>query len=71
MESQLVTPGGEPYGLPAQFQVQTTAYTRVASWVVVAAAVLSILVVVGITRRIREQRRLEAHQHAAGTDDDE
>ena len=72
VESQLVTPGGEPYGLPAQFQVQTTAYTRVASWVVgVAAAVLSILVVVGITRRIREQRRLEAHQHAAGTDDDE
>ena len=63
--SQLTTPDGAPYGQPTEFQLQTTAYTRVASWVVgVAAAILIVLVVVGVTRRIVAHRRLDAEQAA-------
>lgn len=63
--SQLTTPSGEPYGQPARFQLQTTAYTRVASWVVgVAAAILTVLVIVGITRRIRAQHHLDVQRRS-------
>lgn len=55
---QLMTPEGERYGVAGTITVRSTAYARVASWVVVVAFIaLAIFVVVGIIQRIRRARR--------------
>ena len=54
---QLLTPDGDPFGTPGSITVTSTAYARVASWVVAAAfAAIAVFVVVGIARRIRKAR---------------
>lgn len=55
---QLLTPEGKRYGTPGDITLISTAYARVASWVVMAAfAALAVFVVVGIIQRIRRARR--------------
>lgn len=57
VSAQLVTPSGDTYGQPAEFEVRTTAYTRVAGWVTaVALALLSVIVIVGVIRSVRRGR---------------
>lgn len=58
---QLLTPDGSVYGTPAVIQVNSTAYARAASWVVIAAFIaLAIFVLVGVTRRIHRARKTVA-----------
>jgi hypothetical protein len=58
---QLLTPDGELYGTPTAIEVNSTAYARAASWVVVAAFIaLAVFVVVGVTRRIHQARKSSA-----------
>lgn len=54
---QLLTPEGERYGVAGTITVRSTAYARVASWVVVVAFIaLAVFVIVGIVQRIRRAR---------------
>jgi len=58
---QLLTPDGEKYGVPTTIQVNSTAYARAASWVVIAAFIaLAIFVIVGVTRRVYHARNSSA-----------
>lgn len=55
---QLLTPEGELYGTPTAIEVNSTAYARAASWVVIAAFIaLTLFVIVGVTRRIHQARK--------------
>lgn len=55
---QLLTPENQVYGTPTTIQVNSTAYARAASWVVIAAFIaLTLFVVVGVTRRIHQARK--------------
>lgn len=55
---QLLTPSGERFGSAGSISVISTAYARVASWVVLAAfAALAVFVLVGVVQRIRRARR--------------
>ena len=55
---QLLTPTGERYGSAGSITVISTAYARVASWVVLAAfGALAVFVLVGVAQRIRRARR--------------
>lgn len=57
----LITPEGALYGTPAVIQVNSTAYARAASGVVIVAFIaLTIFVVVGLTRRIHQARKQRA-----------
>lgn len=54
---QLLTPEGDPYGTASTIDLQSTAYARAASGVVLLAfGAIAIFVVVGIIRRIRKTR---------------
>jgi uncharacterized protein YfaS (alpha-2-macroglobulin family) len=60
---QLTDPTGKPFGEPVALELRTTAYSRAALWVAVAAAAaLILLVVYDIVRRARQRgaRRREA-----------
>jgi hypothetical protein len=58
---QLLTPEGEKYGVPTAIQVNSTAYARAASWVVIGAFIaLAIFVIVGVTRRVYHARQSSA-----------
>lgn len=60
---QLTDPAGRAFGEPVSLELRTTAYSRAALWVAVAAAaVLVLLVVYDIVRRARQrgERRREA-----------
>lgn len=55
---QLLTPSGERYGSAGSITVISTAYARVASWVVLAAfGALAVFVIVGVVQRIRRARQ--------------
>ncbi|MEZ5117442.1 MAG: DUF6049 family protein [Candidatus Nanopelagicales bacterium] len=55
---QLTTPQGQPYGAPVAMELRSTAYARAAGWVIAAAGVaLVVIVVVGTVRRIRAATR--------------
>lgn len=55
---QLLTPSGERYGSAGTISVVSTAYARVASWVVLAAfAALAVFVLVGVVQRVRRARQ--------------
>jgi hypothetical protein len=59
---QLTDPSGRAFGEPASLELRTTAYSRAALWVAVAAAVVLVLLVVfDIVRRARQRgaRRAE------------
>ena len=57
VSAQLLTPEGLNYGEPEQFQLRSTAYSRVAQWVIIGALVLlAALVVRSVTGRIRASR---------------
>ena len=54
---QLTDPAGTPFGEPVALELRTTAYSRAALWVAVAAAaVLILLVIYDIVRRSRGRR---------------
>ncbi len=54
----LIAPDGAEYGAGEVFELRTTAYTRVAGWVVAGAlALLVLLVLFNVTRRIRSSRK--------------
>ena len=60
---QLTDPAGRAFGEPVSLELRTTAYSRAALWVAIAAAaVLVLLVVYDIVRRARQrgERRREA-----------
>jgi hypothetical protein len=58
---QLTDPSGVPFGKPVALELRTTAYSRAALWVAVAAAVLlGLLVVFDIVRRGRQRRAAKA-----------
>lgn len=58
VQVQLLTPDGADFGPPVTIAVQSTAYARAASGVVIAAFIaLGIFVVVGVTRRIHRVQR--------------
>jgi hypothetical protein len=60
---QLTDPAGRAFGEPVSLELRTTAYSRAALWVAVAAAaVLVLLVIYDIVRRARQRgdRRREA-----------
>lgn len=66
---QILTPEGDPYGTAATIDLQSTAYARAASGVVLLAfGAIAIFVVVGITRRIRNARRVP---NGSASSDDE
>ena len=66
---QLLTPEGDAYGTPSTIDLQSTAYARAASGVVLLAfGAIAIFVVVGITRRIRKAR--SAPSEPAPADDE-
>lgn len=53
---QLTDPAGVPFGEPVALELRTTAYSRAALWVAIAAAVaLALLVVFDIVRRARQR----------------
>lgn len=55
---QILTPSGQDYGAAATITLVSTAYARAAGWVVIAAfAAIALFVVVGIARRILQQRK--------------
>lgn len=55
---QLTDPAGQPFGEPVALELRTTAYSRAALWVAIAAAaVLALLVVYDIVRRARHRSR--------------
>ena len=57
VSAQLLTPQGLTYGEPEKFQLRSTAYSRVAQWVIIGALVLlAALVVRSVTARIRDSR---------------
>lgn len=65
VSAQLLTPQGLTYGEPEKFQLRSTAYSRVAQWVIIGALVLlAALVVRSVTARIRDSRS-EAPAEAA------
>ena len=54
----LIAPDGSEYGAGEVFELRTTAYTRVAGWVVAGAlGLLVVLVVINVARRIRSSRK--------------
>lgn len=54
---QLTDPSGNPFGEPVSLELRTTAYSRAALWVAIAAAaVLILLVVYDVVRRARQRR---------------
>ena len=58
VEVQLTDPAGNPFGAAVALELRTTAYSRAALWVAIAAAaVLVLLVVFDIVRRARGRRR--------------
>lgn len=62
---QLTDPDGNPFGAPVSLELRTTAYSRAALWVAVAAAiVLVLLVVFDIVRRARQRRTKRQGQEA-------
>lgn len=66
VSAQLLTPQGLAYGTAEEFQLRSTAYSRVAQWVIVGALVLlAALVVRSVTARIRESKA-ESAADAAG-----
>jgi hypothetical protein len=57
VEVQLTNPTGEAFGTPVALELRTTAYSRAALWVAIAAAVVLVLLVVfDIVRRSRQRR---------------
>lgn len=57
VSAQLLTPEGLAYGPAEEFQLRSTAYSRVAQWVIVGAlGLLALLVVRSVTSRIRSAR---------------
>ena len=53
---QLTDPTGMPFGEPVALELRTTAYSRAALWVAIAAAaILALLVVYDIVRRARQR----------------
>lgn len=55
--AQLFTPQGAAYGPAEEFQLRSTAYSRVAQWVIIGAlALLVVLVVRSVSSRIRAAR---------------
>lgn len=62
---QLTDASGAAFGAPAPLELRTTAYSRAATWVAVAAAVVLVLLVVfDIVRRARGRRRTVAPTQA-------
>lgn len=64
VQVQLTDPSGVAFGEPVALELRTTAYSRAALWVAIAAAiVLALLVVYDIVRRARQRsaQRSEAH----------
>ncbi|MGI9196690.1 MAG: DUF6049 family protein [Candidatus Nanopelagicales bacterium] len=58
---QLVDAQGRPFGAPVTMELRTTAYSRAALWVALAAAALLVLLVVfDIVRRARQRRTTTA-----------
>lgn len=58
---QLTDPAGGPFGEPVALELRTTAYSRAALWVAIAAASLLVLLVIfDIVRRSRGRRRSKA-----------
>lgn len=54
---QLTDPAGKPFGQPVALELRTTAYSRAALWVAIAAAaILILLVIFDIVRRARQRR---------------
>ena len=54
---QLTDPSGQAFGEPVSLELRTTAYSRAALWVAIAAAVVLVLLVVyDIVRRARQRR---------------
>lgn len=54
---QLTDPAGTPFGQPVALELRTTAYSRAALWVAIAAAVVLVLLVIyDIVRRSRGRR---------------
>ena len=57
LEVRLTSPTGDPFGIPAQLSVGSSAYSRAAAWVVGAAfAALVVLLAINAVRRIRSSR---------------
>ena len=55
--AQLLTPQGMNYGPAEEFQLRSTAYSRLAQWIIIGALVLlALLVVRSVTTRIRAAR---------------
>jgi hypothetical protein len=66
--AQLLTPQGEDFGTPATTMLTSTAYSRAASWVVIAAFVaIAVFVVVGVTRRIHGARSSKGASATVGS----
>ena len=64
VSAQLLTPQGLAYGPAEEFQLRSTAYSRVAQWVIIGALVLlAALVVRSVTARIRASKA-EQPNHA-------
>jgi len=60
---QLTDPAGNAFGEPVALELRTTAYSRAALWVAIAAAaVLILLVIFDIVRRARGRRRPRADE---------
>ena len=58
---QLTDPSGAAFGDPVALELRTTAYSRAALWVAVAAAVVLVLLVIfDIVRRGRQRRDARA-----------
>ena len=62
---QLTDPSGKPFGEAVALELRTTAYSRAALWVAIAAAVvLALLVVYDIVRRARQRRAQRSEARA-------